>query len=73
MTRDPWKQTNLQIDPPVVNRKCQWGTCDKDYAYWINGVDLCFEHGCAQIDKLREQALFELGIAPATQLPLIKP
>jgi len=71
MTRDPWKQINLPIDPPIVDRKCQWGTCDKDYAYCINGTDLCFSHGVEQaaVRSITRPETLQI----AEQLPLIKP
>ena len=65
------KQTNLPIDPPIVNRKCQWGTCDKDYAYCIDGTDLCFEHG---FDRAAHLSTHPPGTETVcVQLPLIKP
>lgn len=70
-------QTSLPIDLPVVSRKCQWGTCDKDYAYCIDGKDLCFEHGQEQIDVAIVRHVSEIAtIGPIyydSQLQLIKP
>ncbi len=65
------KQTNLPIDQPIVNRKCQWGTCDKDYAYRLGDIDLCFEHGQEQIDRSIERAVHELRTIGSAQLPLL--
>lgn len=66
------KQTSLPVDPPIVNRKCRWGTCDKDYAYCIDGTDLCFEHGREQIDAAIVAHAAEIATIGHEQLPLIK-
>jgi len=64
-------QANLQMDPPIVNRRCQWGTCGKDYAYCIDGTDLCFEHGVEQaaVRSITRPETLQI----ASQLELIKP
>jgi hypothetical protein len=67
------KQANLPIDPPIVDRKCQWGVCDKDYAYRLCGVDLCFEHGQEQINAAIVSHAAEIATIGHAQLPLIKP
>lgn len=46
------KQTELPIDEIKINRICQFGTCKEDMAFVINGVDLCFEHGRNERDRL---------------------
>ena len=43
------RQFELPIDEIKVNRICQFGACHEDVAFVINGVDLCFEHGKAQL------------------------
>lgn len=44
-TKKKRKQTSLPIEEIKVNRKCDYGTCDGDLAFVVNGVDLCFKHG----------------------------
>jgi hypothetical protein len=67
------KQAKLPIHPPIINRKCQFGACQEDLAFVIDGVDLCFEHGKIELNR-RFIAELDKQVAPANkaQLELIK-